>query len=158
MRLDMSTRYTVETSVGVFVFVALLCVGYLTIQLGDFDFWGSDAYPIRARFNSVTGLREGNEVQIAGVKVGTVTSIELNTERYVAIVTMNIDGDVTLSDDSIAAVKTSGLIGDKYISISPGGSGMTLEPGDMIIDTQGPIDVEELVGKYVFGDAEGGSQ
>jgi phospholipid/cholesterol/gamma-HCH transport system substrate-binding protein len=80
-----------------------------------------------------------------------VESIDLQKDRFVAIVTMSIDKDVTLSDDSMAAVKTSGLIGDKYISLSPGGSGMVLEPGDMIIDTQSPIDVEELVGKYVFG-------
>jgi len=150
----MNTRYAVETSVGVFVLVALLCVGYLTVQLGDFDFWGAETYPIKARFNSVSGLRVGNEVQIAGVSVGRVEQIELETERFVAIVTMSIDRDVQLSDDSMAAVKTSGLIGDKYISISPGGAGMPLEPGDMIIDTQSPIDVEELVGKYVFGGGE----
>ncbi|MFO7803830.1 MAG: outer membrane lipid asymmetry maintenance protein MlaD [Desulfovermiculus sp.] len=150
----MNTRYAVEMSVGSFVLVALLCVGYLTIQLGDFDFWGADTYPIKARFNSVSGLRVGNEVQIAGVSVGSVEQIELETERFVAIVTLSIDRDVQLSDDSMAAVKTSGLIGDKYISISPGGAGMPLEAGDMIIDTQSPIDVEELVGKYVFGGGE----
>jgi phospholipid/cholesterol/gamma-HCH transport system substrate-binding protein len=147
----MNTRYAVETSVGVFVFVTLLCVGYLTIQLGELDFLGTDTYPVKARFNSVSGLKVGNEVQIAGVSVGKVESIDLQKDRFVAIVTMSIDKDVTLSDDSMAAVKTSGLIGDKYISLSPGGSGMVLEPGDMIIDTQSPIDVEELVGKYVFG-------
>lgn len=150
----MNTRYAVETSVGVFVFVTLLCVGYLTIQLGELDFLRTDTYPVKARFNSVSGLKVGNEVQIAGVSVGKVENIELQKDRFVAIVTMSIDQDVSLSDDSMAAVKTSGLIGDKYISISPGGSGMTLEPGDMIIDTQSPIDVEELVGKYVFGGGE----
>ncbi|WP_027370003.1 outer membrane lipid asymmetry maintenance protein MlaD [Desulfovermiculus halophilus] len=150
----MSSRYAVETSVGVFVLVALLCVGYLTIQLGDFDFFGADTYRIKARFNSVSGLKVGNEVQIAGVSVGKVEEIDLNTEQYVAIVTMSIDQDVELLDDSMAAVKTSGLIGDKYISISPGGVGLPMESGDMIIDTQSPIDVEELVGKYVFGGAD----
>ncbi len=154
----MSTRYTVETSVGVFVFVALLCIGYLTIQLGDFGFWGADSYQIKARFNSVSGLKAGNVVQIAGVTVGQVEDIDLNTDEFVAIVTMSIKQDVRLSDDSMAAVKTSGLIGDKYISISPGGSGFSLEPGDMIIDTQSPIDIEELVGKYVFGGAENGER
>ncbi|MFP4049061.1 MAG: outer membrane lipid asymmetry maintenance protein MlaD [Desulfovermiculus sp.] len=150
----MNTRYAVETSVGVFVLVTLLCVGYLTIQLGELDFLRTDTYPVKARFNSVSGLKVGNEVQIAGVSVGKVENIELESDRFVAVVTMNIDQDVTLSDDSMAAVKTSGLIGDKYISISPGGSGMELEPGEMIIDTQSPIDVEELVGKYVFGGRE----
>ncbi|MFW6143042.1 MAG: outer membrane lipid asymmetry maintenance protein MlaD, partial [Desulfovermiculus sp.] len=114
----------------------------------------TDTYPVKARFNSVSGLKVGNEVQIAGVSVGKVENIELESDRFVAVVTMSIDQDVTLSDDSMAAVKTSGLIGDKYISISPGGSGMELEPGEMIIDTQSPIDVEELVGKYVFGGRE----
>ncbi|MFP4284019.1 MAG: outer membrane lipid asymmetry maintenance protein MlaD [Desulfovermiculus sp.] len=150
----MNTRYAVETSVGVFVLVTLLCVGYLTIQLGELDFLRTDTYPVKARFNSVSGLKVGNEVQIAGVSIGKVENIELESDRFVAVVTMSIDQDVTLSDDSMAAVKTSGLIGDKYISISPGGSGMELEPGEMIIDTQSPIDVEELVGKYVFGGRE----
>ncbi|MFW5997856.1 MAG: outer membrane lipid asymmetry maintenance protein MlaD [Desulfovermiculus sp.] len=150
----MNTRYAVETSVGVFVLVTLLCVGYLTIQLGELDFLRTDTYPVKARFNSVSGLKVGNEVQIAGVSIGKVENIELESDRFVAVVTMSIDQDVTLSDDSMAAVKTSGLIGDKYISISPGGSGMDLEPGEMIIDTQSPIDVEELVGKYVFGGRE----
>ncbi|MFW6105917.1 MAG: outer membrane lipid asymmetry maintenance protein MlaD, partial [Desulfovermiculus sp.] len=134
----MNTRYAVETSVGVFVLVTLLCVGYLTIQLGELDFLRTDTYPVKARFNSVSGLKVGNEVQIAGVSVGKVENIELESDRFVAVVTMSIDQDVTLSDDSMAAVKTSGLIGDKYISISPGGSGMELEPGEMIIDTQSP--------------------
>ena len=147
----MNKRYVLETSVGFFVLIAILCVGYLTIQLGEFDLWTSDTYLIKARFNSVSGLKAGNEVQIAGVQIGEVTDISLNSEQFVAIVTMEINNDITLHDDSLAAVKTSGLIGDKYISISPGGAGLPLEAGDMIIDTQGPIDIEELVGKYVFG-------
>ena len=150
----MPGKYKVEVSVGVFVLICLVCVGYLTIKLGKMELLGAESYALKARFSTVSGLRTGNDVQISGVNVGRVTDIALDSEHDAAIVTMAIREDISLSDDSIAAIKTSGLIGDKYISISPGGGGFELEPGDMIIDTQAPIDIEELVSKYVFGNVE----
>lgn len=141
----------IEITVGVFVFIALLCVGYLTIQLGQMRLLGDNYYNLKARFGSVSGLKEGNDVRIAGVKIGRVQKIVLNKEHFVSIVTLKIRDDIKLSDDSLASIKTSGLIGDKFVSISPGGSGMLLEPGDMLIETQSPVDFEELVSKYVFG-------
>lgn len=150
----MSKKYFIETSVGVFVLVALLCVGYLTIKLGKLQLIGQDTYPLQARFSSVTGLRSGNDVTISGVKVGQVSKIVLDKKNFVSIVSMNIEQGISLSDDSLASIKTSGLIGDKYISISPGGSSFLLEPGDTIIETQAPVDFEDLVSKYVFGDAK----
>jgi len=150
----MPGKYKVEVSVGVFVLICLLCVGYLTIKLGKMELFSADTYALKARFSTVTGLRTGNDVQISGVNVGRVSGISLDMEHNAAIVTMNIRRDITLSDDSIAAIKTSGLIGDKYISLSPGGSGFELQPGDTIIDTQAPVDIEELVSKYVFGNVE----
>jgi phospholipid/cholesterol/gamma-HCH transport system substrate-binding protein len=133
------------------VFIALLCLGYLTIQLGQLRLLGDDYYSLKSRFRSVSGLKEGNDVRIAGVQVGRVDSIVLNKDYFVSVVTLKIRDDIKLSDDSLASIKTSGLIGDKYVSISPGGSGIMLEPGDMIVETQSPIDFEELVSKYVFG-------
>lgn len=150
----MNKRYVVETGVGVFVVCALICVGYLTVHLGKVQMFGNDTYPLQARFSSVTGLRTGNDVTISGVKVGQVSGIVLDKQDFVSIVRMNIQKGISLSDDSLAAIKTSGLIGDKYISISPGGSGFMLEPGDTLIETQAPIDFEDLVSKYVFGDAQ----
>ena len=150
----MSKKYVIETSVGVFVIVALVCVAYLTIRLGDLQMFGQDTYPLKARFSSVTGLRAGNDVTISGVKVGQVSKIVLDKEDFVSIVSLNIQKGISLSDDSLASIKTSGLIGDKYISISPGGSGFDLEPGGMLLETQPPVDFEDLVSKYVFGDAK----
>ncbi len=148
----MNKAYTVEISVGVFVLLGLLCIGYLTLQLGQMQFFGSGYYELQARFSNVGGLRSGNAVQIAGVNVGQVQNIELHQERYTAMVQLRIREDVKISDDSMATIKTSGLIGDQYVSISPGGSGLYLEPGETIVETQAPLDIEELVGKYIFGE------
>ncbi len=150
----MSSQYKIEVTVGVFVLIALLCVGYLTVQLGQMRLLGDDHYVLKARFSSVSGLNKGNEVSISGVPVGRVKDIRLKTDDFAAMVELSIREDIKLSDDSIVSIKTSGLIGDKYINISPGGSGFILQPGDTIIDTQPPVDFEELVSKYVFGDMQ----
>lgn len=144
-------KYYIELTVGVFVFISILCIGYLTVKLGKMELVGDKYYTIKARFSNITGLKTGNEVRISGVEVGRVKKIELNTQDYSAIVYMDIRKDVKLSDDSIASIKTNGLIGDKYITISPGGSEIYLNPGDMIVDTEPPLDFEDLVNKYVFG-------
>jgi phospholipid/cholesterol/gamma-HCH transport system substrate-binding protein len=88
---------------------------------------------------------------MAGVQIGQVGSISLSKEEKVAIVKMKIQKGMVLSDDVIASVKTSGLIGDKYIKLSPGGSDQTLGPGDTISETESAIDLEELISKYIFG-------
>lgn len=150
----MARKYALETSVGIFVVLSLICVAYLTIKLGKVELFGNDHYPLQARFSSVTGLRAGNDVYISGVKVGQVSKITLDTNDFVSIVFMKINHGIEISDDSIASIKTSGLIGDKYVSISPGGSGFYLEPGGMLIETQPPVDFEDLVSKYVFGNVK----
>jgi phospholipid/cholesterol/gamma-HCH transport system substrate-binding protein len=143
-------KYSLEFSVGVFVLIGMACLGYLTIKLGKMELFGSDGYTVSARFTSITGLKTGASVEIAGVQVGKVTGISLGSD-YTAKVNMQIKKGVALSDDSIAAVKTSGLIGDKYISISLGGSGNHLTDGGEIEETLPAISIEDLIGKYVFG-------
>lgn len=143
---------SVEIAVGIFVIIGMLCIGYLTVKLGEMEWVGSDRYPIVARFQSISGLKEGANVEMAGVEIGKVESIELDPDRQVAVVTMRIQKDVELNQDVIASVKTSGMIGDKYIKVTPGGSDEILKPGDMIEDTESVVDVEELISKYVFGD------
>ena len=143
-------KTSIETSVGIFVLLGLVCVGYLTIKLGKMELVGDNNYPIYARFQSVTGLKQGSRVEIAGVKIGTIDSISLDKDKK-AIVKMKIEKGLVLSDDVIASVKTSGIIGDKFIKISPGGSDILLKPGDMITDTESAVDIEELVSKFVFG-------
>ncbi len=147
-------RYYIELTVGIFVFISLICIGYLTVKLGKMELVGTKYYTIKARFSDVTGLKKGNEVRISGVTVGRVKDIYLNPEDYSAMVTMEISKNIKISDDSIASIKTNGLIGDRYISISPGGSEEYLSPGDVIVDTEPPVDFEALVSKYVFGNVK----
>lgn len=144
-------KYAKETSVGVFVLICLLCVGYLTIKLGKLDVFGASSYTVSARFASVAGLRPGSSVEIAGVQVGMVSKIELDQEYGVAVVFLRIDKHIALSTDVIASVKTSGLIGDKYIRLTPGGDPERLEDGGIITETESAVDLEELISKYVFG-------
>jgi phospholipid/cholesterol/gamma-HCH transport system substrate-binding protein len=143
---------TLEMAVGIFVLIGILCVGYLTIKLGKMELLGDEYYYLNARFDTVGGLKTGSQVDLAGVQIGQVEEIRLDTERMVAHVTLKIKKGVELTDDAIASVKTAGLIGDKYVSITPGGSDEILQSGDMILETESPLDIEEMVSKYVFGD------
>jgi phospholipid/cholesterol/gamma-HCH transport system substrate-binding protein len=142
---------TVETAVGIFFIIGILCVGYLTIKLGKMEWIGSDYYTVNARFQSVSGLKKGAEVVISGVEIGKVDDISLDLDRMEALVRMQIKREVQLRDDVIASVKTAGLIGDRYIRMLPGGSDTIIPPGGLIIETESPIDIEEMIGKYVFG-------
>ena len=147
-------KYSHETVVGLFVIVGLLCVGYMTVKLGNVSLLGDDSYPLYAEFESVSGLRVDNPVEILGMEVGRVGGFQMDQERGVAVVELRIRKGVEVFDDAIASVKTAGLIGDKFVSIDVGGAGDLLEPGGTIIDTQTPIDLGEIIGKYAFGDTE----
>ncbi len=147
-------KYSMETLVGIFVFIGLLCVGYLTVKLGKMQLLGDNYYTIYAKFESVSGLKKDTSIEIAGVQVGRVSNITLDPEEQVAVVTMKIKKNVPVSDDSIASIKTSGLIGDKYIKISPGGSDTLLHDGDILTETESAIDLEDLISKYIFGSVQ----
>ncbi len=147
-------KYSQETLVGIFVLIGILCVGYLTIKLGKMELIGGDFYNIIAKFDSVAGLKPDSSVQMAGVEIGRVTKIDLDTKDFVAVVTMKIHKGVPIQEDAIASVKTSGLIGDKYISIQPGGSEELLKPGGVITETESAVDIESLISKYVFGNVK----
>ncbi|MCG6906009.1 MAG: outer membrane lipid asymmetry maintenance protein MlaD [Desulfobacteraceae bacterium] len=144
-------KASVETAVGIFVLIGILSVGYLTVKLGKLELLADNYYVLNARFQSVSGLKKGAQVEIAGVPVGKVDLISLDHERQVALVKLKIEHGVVLTDDVIASVKTSGLIGDKYIKLSPGGSDTVLKAGDTIIETESALDIEELISKYAFG-------
>jgi phospholipid/cholesterol/gamma-HCH transport system substrate-binding protein len=144
-------KYTIETAVGIFVLAGLLCVTYLTVKLGKMEIFGGDDYHVYARFNDVTGLGTGAFVEMAGVRVGKVASIGLAPDDNIAVVELRIQKDVRLTDDAIVSIKTSGLIGDKYVKISPGGSGIFVQPGGMLVETESSVDLTDLIGKYVFG-------
>jgi len=144
-------KTSIEVAVGVFVLIGIICVGYLTIRLGKMELMGGGYYTLSARFQSVSGLKAGAQVEMAGVEVGQVDAIGLDPIQQVAVVSLKISKEVQLTDDVIASVKTSGMIGDKFVNITPGGSEEILQPGDTITETESALDLEELVSKYVFG-------
>lgn len=140
----------IEFLVGCFVLIGLGAVLYLAIQVGSARFFGSDSYELQARFRSTSGVNAGSRVEIAGVRVGTVKAIVLNDNFY-SIVTFELPNRIALDDDTIVSVKTAGLIGDRYLSLSPGGSGFPLEAGDLIVDTESALDIESLISRFAFG-------
>jgi phospholipid/cholesterol/gamma-HCH transport system substrate-binding protein len=147
-------KYSNETVVGIFVIVGLLCVGYMTVKLGDVSLFGDNTYSLYARFNSVSGLRAGNTIEMLGIEIGRVAGLKMDQEDQVAVVELKIEKGIKIFDDGIASIKTAGLIGDKYVSIDAGGSDEILNPGDMITDTESPVDIGDLISKYAFGDVK----
>jgi len=143
-------RFNVEVVVGIFMVAGFLCFAWLSIKLGDIDIFGPQTYSVSAKFGSVSGLKDGAIVEIAGVQVGKVTDISFDPGDYEAVVVMSINKGVTLQEDSIASVRTAGIIGDRYIDISPGGSDELLGDGGRIYETESAINLEELVSKYIF--------
>ena len=138
-----------ELIVGVFVLVGILCLGYLSIKLGKLELIGGNVYEVVAQFTSASGLKPGSAIEIAGVEVGRVRTIVLKEDR--AAVTLAVDDSVKLYTDTIASIKTRGIIGEKFLALSPGGGGDPLKPGDTIRDTESGLDLEELVSQYVHG-------
>ena len=142
-------RTRVNITVGLFVVLGVLALGYLSVKLGHVSFLGGGGYVVFAEFPSVGGLKPGSTVEIAGVEVGRVESIGL--KNYEALVTLRINSGVKLQEDSIASIKTKGLIGERYLRLSPGGSDKIIEPGGRIREVEAPVDFEELLSKYIFG-------
>ena len=145
----MMRKFDIELAVGVFLLVGIICLGYLAIRLGKMEVFGSRGYDIQAVFINSGGLKNGSDIVIAGVGVGRVKTITL--ENYQAQVVMNLPWDIKVQEDAIALIRTKGLIGEKYIEITPGGSDKLIPPGGKIRDTQPAVDLEELISKYVFG-------
>ncbi len=139
-----------EIIVGIFVLVGILCLGYLAIRLGKLEVLGSSGYVLYADFASVAGLKIGDPVEIAGVKVGKVETITLADDQ--ARLGFRIDPDIKLQEDVIASVRARGLIGDKFVLISMGASDKLLGHEDKIRETESPPDLPELIGKYIGGD------
>jgi len=147
----------IETIVGLFILSGLVGVFFLAFRVGKSEFIGVKTYELTAIFNNLSGVSENGRIEISGVRVGSVKNIKLD-ENFQAQVTLALPEHLKLDDDTIAAVKTSGLIGDRFIELLPGGSGMQLEPGDFILDTQSAIDLESLISKFGFGDLGGTGQ
>lgn len=142
-------RAALETTVGFFVLIGIACLAWLSIQLGRWQLPGQRGYPVEAEFGSVEGLSQGTAIEIAGVEVGRVERIRLR--NYRAVVTMRIDRAVTLQDDAIASIRTKGLVGEKFISVSPGASEHLIPPGGRLRDTEDAINVEQLISQFIHG-------
>ena len=139
-----------EIIVGIFVLIGIICLGYLAIRLGKLEVLGNSGYHVYADFPSVAGLKVGDPVEIAGVRIGRVESIGLADDR--ARLNLRVNDNVRLQEDVIASVRSRGLIGDKFILISPGASDKTISAGGKIRETDSPPDITDLIGKIVGGD------
>ena len=145
-------KLSLDTAVGVFVLVGILCLAYLSVKLGKVELLGGEYYRVNAVFDSVSGLKPGASVEIAGVAVGTVEKISLDTKQQGrARVVLKLGDQVKLQDDIIASVRTRGIIGDKFIMLRPGGSDTLIRAGGTIRETESAVDLEDLLSKYIHG-------
>jgi len=145
-------KFDLELAVGLFIIAGILCLGYLSIKLGKLEVVGKKGYEIYGVFSNIGGLKVGSSIEIAGVNVGRVTNIAL--DDYQARVVLNFPKDLKVQEDAIASIKTRGLIGEKFIEITPGGSEEIIKPGGRIQETQPAVDMEGLISKFVFGKVE----
>ena len=140
-----------EFGVGVFVLLGLAALVYLTLKLGAGELVGSDTYPVEARFANTGGLNSGATVMLSGVTVGRVDAIRLDPGDYSAIVEMRIRSGLALPTDTMASIKTSGLIGDKFVALAPGADEELLAPSSRITLTESALELESLISKMAFG-------
>jgi phospholipid/cholesterol/gamma-HCH transport system substrate-binding protein len=142
-------RGNLELAVGVFVLAGLACLAYLAIHLGKMELFGH-GYQVVANFDNISGLKDGAAVEVAGVEVGRVESITL-TSGDQAKLTMRLKPGLKLYDDAIASIRTKGIIGDKFVKLSPGSSGKLIANGGKIRDTESAVEWEDLIAKYIHG-------
>lgn len=140
-------KLTIEFWVGIFFIIGVFCLSYLTVNLAGMRWLNPSTYTITARFDNISGVEQGASVEIAGVPVGSVKSVTLKDTS--AFITMEIQNDVTIREDDIAAIRTKGIIGDRYIKIFPGGSEELVKAGGSITDTESAVEFEEIIGKLV---------
>ena len=132
--------------------VLLVAGGFLAYALANTgQSFNRGGYELHASFDHVDGLAPGGDVRIAGVKVGNVTAIRLNPKTYQAEIDLRVQPDVSLTTDSSATIASDGLLGGKYVALATGGEDATLKPGGSITITQGSVNLEALIGKYIFG-------
>jgi phospholipid/cholesterol/gamma-HCH transport system substrate-binding protein len=151
----MINRKSLELWVGMFMAAGILALAMLAFKVGNLTTADVvDGYQVKANFDNVGGLKVKAAVTVAGVRVGRVTGIAFDSSKYQAIVTMDIDGQYkNIPVDSTANILTSGLLGDQYIGVEPGGEETYLKDGDTILRTQSALVLEKLVGQVIFNKA-----
>ena len=143
-------KLNIEMITGLFVILGAAAFTWMTVSVAGVSFTGQEGYTLTARFASISGLREGAVVEAAGVRVGTVAGIGFDPETYEAIVQLRINEGVPVQEDAVAAVRTQGIIGEKYIKIVPGGFDELLTEGMEITQTESAVSLEELISRYIF--------
>ena len=142
-------KFDLELAVGLFVIAGIVCLGYLSIRLGKMEILGGRVYDVYGIFSNTGGLKTGSSVVIAGVDIGRVKEVRLS--NYEARVVMTLPQNLKIQEDAIASIRTRGLIGEKYVEISPGASDILVKPGGRIRETQPAVDLEQLISSFVFG-------
>jgi phospholipid/cholesterol/gamma-HCH transport system substrate-binding protein len=143
------SRGKLELTVGIFVLYGLACLTYLAVHLGKVEVFGQ-GYQVTANFENISGLKTGAAVEVAGVAVGRVESIRV-TPDHRAQLTLNLNPGLIIKEDAIASIRTKGIIGDKFIKLSPGYAEKTITPGGKIRETESAVEWEELIAKYIHG-------
>lgn len=144
----MNSYKRIEITVGIFVFLGILSMGFMALKLGEVGGLGASGYIVDASFGDAGGIRPGADVMMAGVVIGRVEHIGLKKDK--AFLTLRINNDVHLTDDAIASIRTKGIIGDRYVRISQGADTTYLKNGDEIDETESAINIEDLISKYIF--------
>lgn len=143
-------RINIEVIVGAFVIIGLVAFAFLAVKLGGIGGVDTQHYTLNARFQSSSGLKNGADVEMAGVVIGKVVDIYFDPEEYESVVELSVPKEVQVQEDAIASVRSTGLIGGKYVKITPGGSDELLQQGDTIYETESSVSLEELISKYIF--------
>lgn len=138
----------IELYTGIFIAFGLFCFGYVALSLGGLRIFGDNRTTLYAEFQSTSGLKPGAVVEIAGVQVGNATDITLKDNR--ARLTLRVKPDVKIPLDSIASIRTRGLIGEKFVKITPGGDDALVSAGQEISETESVVDLEEMIGKFIY--------
>ncbi len=150
-----TTTQTTETLVGGAVLAAAIAFGIYGAQVAGLGDSSSTRYDLTASFRSLEGVGVGTDVRLAGVKIGTVSSVDLNAETYRADTVVSINPETQIPDDSAIVISSEGLLGGNFVEIVPGGSPFYLSAGDEILDTQGAVSLISLLLKFVSGGEEG---
>lgn len=143
-------RFNTEVVVGLFLILGLVTFAFLAVRLGGLGNTSAGHYVLEARFQSTSGLKQGADVEMAGVIIGKVRAIRFDPQNYEAVVDLSVPDNVELQEDTIASVRSTGLIGGKYVKLTAGGSDRILKPGELIEQTEASINIEELISKYIF--------
>jgi len=151
-------KKSIETLVGFFVLLGMAGLVFLAMKAANLgSVGGGDTYTVKANFDNIGGLKARAPVRTAGVTVGRVTSIALDKKTYQGVVTMEIDRAYQYPKDSSAKILTSGLLGDQYVGMDPGGDDKNLAAGDTVPQTQSAVVLENLIGQFLSSKAEGGA-